>query len=271
MPVKHFVVTPEKKKISKSAIQEIEKQATESANKAWEERNKLAAAAMGANIPLIAPEGKIIVKCNLEYKNEASFNGGKIRLERQFNNLNRRETEPVNAWVVDAKNIPAGAEILIHHNSTHDTYRIFDCEDLIEGGVSNDVKYFSIPENNAFLWRMGEGEWNPIEPFATALRVFRPYEGVIEGIPPTQLKNALFVTSGDLKGKVVSTIKASDYCIVFNDMNAKEHMIIRFRPDGDVKNDYEPEAQAVLDEITEGVLSGKLLVGYSEKDATKWQ
>ena len=68
---------------------------------------------------------------------------------------------------------------------------------------------------------MGEGEWNPIEPFATALRVFRPYEGVIEGIPPTQLKNALFVTSGDLKGKVVSTIKASDYCIVFNDMNAK--------------------------------------------------
>ena len=42
-------------------------------------------------------------------------------------------------------------------------------------------------------------------------------------------------------------------------------MIIRFRPDGDVKNDYEPEAQAVLDEITEGVLSGKLLVGYSEK------
>ena len=48
----------------------------------------------------------------LEYKTKRLFNGGKIRLERQFNNLNRRETEPVNAWVVDAKNILPGLKYL---------------------------------------------------------------------------------------------------------------------------------------------------------------
>ena len=140
MPVKHFLVNPEKKSISKKAIQEIEKSNADLNNTIWEKRNLKAYEALKASIPLKAPEGRIIIKCNLEYKNEVAFNGTKIRLERQFNNLNRRETEPVNAWVVDGCGIPKDAEILIHHNSTHDSYRIFDCDDLIQGEVSPDVK-----------------------------------------------------------------------------------------------------------------------------------
>ncbi len=52
-------------------------------------------------------EGRIIVSVDIEAKNYHTFAGGiVIRRERQFDNLNRRETEPVNGFVISAKYIP---------------------------------------------------------------------------------------------------------------------------------------------------------------------
>lgn len=213
-------------------------------------------------------EGRVVVSVNLEGKNTHKFaDGTVIRLERQYNNLNRRETEPVNAMVISGENIPVGSEILIHPNCTHDVNKIFNYKNLSGKEEASDVKYYSVREEDCFLWLGEDGECKPIAPYETALRVFKPYEGLIEGVPPAVLKDVLYVTSGDLKGQVVKTLKACDYQIVFQDTNGREGNAIRFRPNGDEKHDREPEAIAVLHELTKKVKSGKYLVGIDIRDA----
>ena len=70
---------------------------------------------------LIEPSNRVIIKVDLESKNSHTFKDGtKIRLERIYDNFNMRYVKPVNGIVVNAKDIPEGAEILIHHNATHD-------------------------------------------------------------------------------------------------------------------------------------------------------
>ena len=62
-----------------------------------------------------AVEGRVIISVDHEKKNSHTFEDGTtIRLERDWNNLNRRETQPVNAIVIDGEGIKDGAEILIH-------------------------------------------------------------------------------------------------------------------------------------------------------------
>ena len=64
---------------------------------------------------LKAVDGKVIISVDLEGKNSHTFSDGtKIRLERQYNNLNRRETHPVNAIVIDGEGVKSGSQILIH-------------------------------------------------------------------------------------------------------------------------------------------------------------
>ena len=61
-------------------------------------------------------EGRIIVSVDHESKNSHKFaDGTVIRLERDYNNLNRRQTQPTNAIVISGKDISKGSEILIHH------------------------------------------------------------------------------------------------------------------------------------------------------------
>jgi hypothetical protein len=211
-------------------------------------------------------EGKVIVKVDLQGKNWWTFKDGtKIRLERQFENLNRRETEPVNAYVVSAKNIPSGTEILIHPNAPSDTNLITNYKPLSGENADNNIKYYSIPEDQCFAWLQGQ-TWKPIPPYETALRVFKPYTGNIEGIPPTELKNNLYVTSGKLSGKVVLTVKAAAYEIVFQNIDGREGRLIRFRPFGDSKTKKEEEAIAILEQATEKVENGEWLVGLSVSD-----
>mgnify|MGYP002813323528 FL=1 len=212
-------------------------------------------------------EGRVVARVNREKKNYYTFaDGTKIRVERQFDNFNRRETQPTNAIVVSAKGIPEGAEILVHPNAPEENNRIYDYTPLSGEEVASHVKYYSIPEDQCFAWR-NENQWKPIPPFETALRVFKPYKGLLTGVEPTQLKDVLFVTSGELKGKVVKTIKSSDYCIVFQDTNGKEGNLIRFRPFGCQKTKREEEAVAILWDETKLVNRGDLLVGLSKSDA----
>jgi len=211
-------------------------------------------------------EGRVVISVDIESKNVHAFsNGHTIRIERNYNNLNFREVHPVNAIVVSAKDIPAGVQILVHHNTMHDVNRILNYKKISGKEEASDVKYYSVRETDCFLWLHESGEWMPIKPYETALRVFKPYEGILHGIDPKEIKDVLFVTSGDLKGEAVKTIKASDYQIVFQGVNNQEQNIIRFRPHGDA--DREPEAIAILHDLTKKVNNGKLLVGLTIKDA----
>lgn len=210
-------------------------------------------------------EGRVIVKIDIDSKDSWTFeNGQKIEYKRRFNNFNQRETQPVNCIVISGEGIKKGAEILIHPNGLHDANRIFDYKDSID-----TIRYYSILDEMCYAWFDGE-EWQPIKPYDFALRVFKPYDGVITNIEPELVKDVLFVTTGEFKNKVVKTLVACDYEIVFQGRNGREQSLIRFRPSGDPKTKREEEAIAIHEDITEAVLEGKYLVGYKISDAKKY-
>jgi len=215
---------------------------------------------------LKAPNNKVIIKVDLESKNSHTFKDGtKIKLERVYDNFNMRYVKPVNAEVVDAKDIPTGAEILIHHNATHDTYKIFNYQRPTTE-ASSDIQYFSIPIEECFMWREGKGSiWNALNNFVTALRIFKPYNGMLEGIEPEVMNNKLYITSGELKGRAVNTVISSDYEIIYQNDDGTEGRIIRLRyyPDGNDRN----EIIAINDNMTALIENGDLWVGYSKSDA----
>ena len=215
---------------------------------------------------LKAPSNRVIIKVDLESKNSHTFKDGtKIKLERVYDNFNMRYVKPVNAEVVDAKDIPTGAEILIHHNATHDTYKIFNYQRPTTE-ASSDIQYFSIPIEECFMWREGKGSiWNALNNFVTALRIFKPYNGMLQGIEPEVMNNKLYITSGELKGRAVNTVISSDYEIIYQNDDGTEGRIIRLRyfPDGNDRN----EITAINDNLTELVENGDLWVGYSKSDA----
>jgi len=217
---------------------------------------------------LKSPANRVIIKVDLESKNSHTFKDGtKIKLERQYDNFNMRYVKPVNAEVVNAKDIPEGAEILIHHNATHDTYKIFNYQ-RPTAEASSDIQYFSIPIEECFMWRTEKGStWNPLNNFITGLRVFEPYKGFLQGIEPSLIKNKIYVTSGELTGNVVGTVISSDYEIIYQNDDGTEGKIIRLRyyPEGNDRN----EVISVEHEYTERVNNGDLLVGYSISDAKK--
>jgi hypothetical protein len=215
---------------------------------------------------LKAPTNRVIIKVDLESKNSHTFKDGtKIKLERVYDNFNMRYVKPVNAEVVDAKDIPTGAEILIHHNATHDTYKIFNYQRPTTE-ASSDIQYFSIPIEECFMWREGKGSiWNALNNFVTALRIFKPYKGMLQGIEPEVMNNKLYITSGELKGRAVNTVISSDYEIIYQNDDGTEGRIIRLRyyPDGNDRN----EIIAINDNMTELIENGELLVGYNKSDA----
>ena len=215
---------------------------------------------------LKAPSNRVIIKVDLESKNSHTFKDGtKIKLERVYDNFNMRYVKPVNAEVVDGKDIPTGAEILIHHNATHDTYKIFNYQRPTTE-ASSDIQYFSIPIEECFMWREGKGSiWNALNNFVTALRIFKPYKGMLQGIEPEVMNNKLYITSGELKGRAVNTVISSDYEIIYQNDDGTEGRIIRLRyyPDGNDRN----EIIAINDNMTELVENGDLWVGYSKSDA----
>lgn len=217
---------------------------------------------------LIAPLNRVIIKVDLESKNSHTFKDGtKIKLERVYDNFNMRYVKPVNATVVAAKNIPEGSDILIHHNATHDTYKLFNYLKPTAEASSN-VQYFSIPIEECFLWRDGQDKpWQPLNNFVTGLRIFQPYNGTLEGIPPSLIKNKIYVTSGDLTGKVVTTLISSDYEIIYQNDDGTEGKIIRFRyyPDGNERN----EVIAIDHDLTSRVINNEFLIGYGISDASK--
>jgi hypothetical protein len=212
-------------------------------------------------------EGRIIVQVDMEYKNSVAFaDGTKIRLERKYDNFDQKYTQPVNAIVISGKDIPEGSEILIHHNATHATNFIHNYKPLSGKNEASDIKYYSILETEAFAWRNGD-EWQPLPGYDFALRVFRPYFGPLDGIEPTQIKNTLYLTTGEYKGLICHTVKAADYEIIFQDTNGRERRLLRTRTNGDPKRQMEEEVVAINHKLTEELYDGKIYVGLNKSDA----
>lgn len=215
-------------------------------------------------------EGRIIVALDVEKKNWHQFeNGTKIRIERKYDNFNRRHTEPINAIVVSAEHIPEGSEILIHHNSNHETNLIHNYQSLSGNVEASSIKYYSISEHDAFVWREKDGmEWMPLPGFDFALRLFRPYSGkLIQGIEPELIANTLLMTTGKYKGLVCHTIRAVDYEIIFQDLNNRENRLIRVRTNGCEKTKREEEIVCINHKLTQELNRGEIYAGLTPSDA----
>jgi hypothetical protein len=258
---KYFLIEPNIKNVSRTDIIRIEEERVKGIDKRADALEEEAEDVLAETDTLKRVHGRVIVKINTEGKNYHTFDDGNtIRIERRFNNLNRRETESCNAIVIDAENIPIGAEVLVYYNSILDTNKIFDYKNK-----SPYIGYYSIKEEDCYMYREGD-KWIPIAPYETALRVFEPYKGELEAVKPKKLADTLYVTSGELKGNVVKTLRGCDFEIIFMDTNGKEGSIIIFRPNGLPEKNLEEEAIAILDEQTRNVNRGTLLIGLSDKN-----
>ncbi len=259
--VKHFLINPNIAELSQEEIQSIEKQSTQLSDNIWKKREGKAKEAVQEKCTLKYIDGRVIIMVDLEKKNQTTFsNGTVIRLERQFNNFNRRETQPVQGIVISAEYIPEGSEILISHNALHESNKIFSYKTS-----SPDIQYYSIPESDCFAWTDKDGTIKPMKNFEFALRVYEPYRGNIAGIKPTLMKEVLFITTGKLAGNVVHTLKAADYQVVYQGQNGKEANLIRIRHSEDENFDRE-EILAISNSLTERYNNGELKIGLSISD-----
>tara|TARA_R110000868_G_scaffold180622_2_gene421249 strand:+ start:6549 stop:7376 length:828 start_codon:yes stop_codon:yes gene_type:complete len=270
MNKKYFVINEDKNFISQEDILSIEKEKIEVFKKSGKElinnSNEISAKLEASTLK--HTKGRVIVVADKEQKNYTSFSDGTtIRLERDYNNLDRKYTQQCLGKVIDAESIPKGSLVLFHHNALHDTYKVFN-HSLLDGQeITSGVSIYSIPENQCYLYKETENsEWMPCTVFATALRVFEPYKGMLEGVLPTKIKDSLYVLTGTYKGQVVKTQKACDAEIIFRNEKGTDSNIIRFRPLGDIESDREPEAICLMNELTERVDKNELLIGISDKD-----
>jgi len=212
--------------------------------------------------------GRIVVSIDTEFKNNHTFESGlTIRIERKWNNLDRRHTEPVNAFIIEGGGIPVGAEVLIHHNASHPCCQIFNVTQTSGSGEADPVKYFSIPETQCYLWRVSKGQWQPMRGFATGLRVFEPVATKFYGFAPVRIENVLWCTSGEYLNQVVHTLRACDFEIIFRNEKGIEEKIIRFRHFENIKDHEREEIIAVNHSLTKKVLSGELYVGLTPPES----
>lgn len=220
------------------------------------------------SIGIRSPNGRIVLKVFMEEKNFHTFTDGtKIRLERKYDNFNLRYVNPCQGFVVADENLPIGTQVLFQYNAIQETFRVYNYNHLSGEDVASDIRYYSIPSEMAYAYLDGT-EWKPIKPYAFGLRVFRPYSGILEGIEPTLLKDTLYVYTGELSGKIVKTVKAADYCIVHQGIDGREGNIIVFKHYEDEDSDRE-EVLCILDELTDKVKNGELLVGLNISNAHK--
>lgn len=219
---------------------------------------------------LKSPDGRIVLMVDLEAKNFHTFaDGTKIRLERKYDNFNLRYVNPCNGFVVAAEHLPIGAQVLFQYNAIQETFRVYNYTPLSGDDIASDIRYYSIPSEMAYAYLNGD-VWKPIKPYAFGLRVFSQYTGVLLGIEPTLIKDTLYVQTGEFAGRVVRTLKACDYQIVFQDTNGREGNIVVFKHYENEDSDSE-EIILVHDDLTERVKNGELLIGLTKFDAKSLQ
>lgn len=215
---------------------------------------------------LKAAQGRIVLEVDIRKKESHRFSDGTtIYLARGQNNFNLRQWHPVNGVVVASDQVPPGTEVLFQYNGIQDTFRVFNYKTLSGYDIASDIRYYSIPEEMAYAY-LENDKWKPLKGYAFGLRVFKPYKGFLTGIEPTQIKDTLYCQTGELAGKAVRTLKASDYEICFQDTNGQEGNIICFQHFPD--EDNVKENVIMIDhDLTNQVHSGELIVGLTKSTA----
>lgn len=239
-------------------------------NKELEERKSLIKTLIERYKGVIPPKHRVLIAVDLKYKNRVALGDSGIVLERErnFNDLNHRVTQPSQGFVINSDYLPIGAEILVSHNSFHETNKLFTFDNEIE---LPNIGIFSVPKTECYVYRVGNGEWNACEGFLLGLKVFEPYNGIIEGIEPKEIKRLFFVTSkGYLQNKVVDTVNAAILPIIANDENYNEIIINRIRHYPSETDNVREEVLTINNEKTKQVLKGKLLIGNNSKDCKKY-
>lgn len=268
MNKKYFVIGG-KKELSKEDVLGIEKSKTETLDRSHKVKEKINEKKLSDEYEIKAMEGCAIVLIDTDGKNTYTFDSGLvIRRERDYNNFDVKDTKQTFGVIVDSATIPKGALVLFHPNATHDTYKINNYEQVSGENESTSVHLYSIPEEQIFLWKTENTDWQPTKNHVTALRIYKPYSGLISGIEPAKLKNVLYILDGDLKGTAVHTLIAADYEIIFNDINGKERRVIRCRH-SDTEELEREEIIAVNYDLTKEIEEGKLLIGISPSTAKK--
>lgn len=256
---KYFLVSNEKQESEPMYLDSFEKELKQFKQELSAEQNWL----LGKLRP---SPGRIIVSIDKEGKNSHQLTPDiQIQLARNVENLNRRETMPVNAVVVYSDKMERGTEVLVHHNSFDPNNELFDIFPLSGTYEASNVKYFSIKEEQCFLYRDGD-EWLPCHNFATALRLFKPVDTIFEGVLPDLVTGQLLVTSGEYAGKCCLVVASSDYEVVYQGIDGKEKRVIRIRHFEGEENERE-EIIAVDMGNTKLYNEGKLLAGLTDKDA----
>lgn len=211
--------------------------------------------------------GRVVVKADVDGKNWHTFaSGQRIRIERQYNNLDRKHTEQVLGEVVSAEGMPAGAMVLFHHNAIHPSNLITANTQLSGTEIASGIRFFSFKEDECYLWKMpGEQEWNPAKNFATAYYLFEPYAGPLIGMQPKKLTDILYIAKGGrYEGYACNVLKAAGMPIVFINEGGVEEIIIRLRTFTEYSE--REEIAAINEDITNKVKAGKILVGTSIRD-----
>jgi hypothetical protein len=217
---------------------------------------------------LIHAEGRVIVRVKINEKDSHTMaNGVKLELRRNVENFTKTYTTISQGVVVSSDYAPMGVTIYFHHNASHDSNKIFDYNTLNTREIADEIYYFSILEEECYLFRIGDGPIQPFKGYATALRIFVPCTGILHGIEPKKMKDALYITSGEYKGKVVRTLRSCDYELIINGPTGREERYIRIRHFEDVADHEREEIIAVDHGTTKKVNAGSYLIGLTELDA----
>jgi len=104
-----------------------------------------------------ALKGNVIIKINTKQKWKYALTEDiELYIEKGFD-FNKRQDMPSRAEVIDGEGLPAGAEILIHHNATGDSYEVpYIHEFLTEEEIEEDYKIYSIPMDMCFAYFHGQ-------------------------------------------------------------------------------------------------------------------
>ncbi len=212
---------------------------------------------------LKATWGNIIVAIDIYKKDKHRFsNGIEIQLERNWNNFNMIERNPIQGMVVDwygdvPRETDKRIEIIFQHTVYHDSYRIFNSANASK--EMDDIRYYSVPIDLCYFWRYEGEEWQPMPNCLITTRVWKPYKGFLI-MPPTQIKERLYVLEGEFKGNIVVTSKNCDYEVIFQGDNGKQAYIISTRADRD-------EILAIDNGLTELYNNGDILIGRTADEA----
>ena len=90
MNKKYFVLNDGKESLSKDEISEIEAKKQAILNKVGEQRRLKSSDVISQDPALKHTYVRVAVKVDIEYKNHTMLNGSSIRLERGYNNFNKR-------------------------------------------------------------------------------------------------------------------------------------------------------------------------------------